>query len=308
MQDYFDVVIIGAGPAGLAAAIYTSRRGLSTLLFEESIVGGRAAYAHSIENYPGFPDGISGNELVARFLAQAKKFGSVLKPGEAVINLNISDDVKEVMAQSGKHTSKALVVTTGLKQKKLKVLGEEKFLGRGVSYCATCDGFFFKNRKVIVLGGGNEATSDIVYLSSLTKNIRWIPNTEKITADEVYLNKLAEMGIVPEDGSKVVEVFGENRVQGIKLEKPDGSTLTYEADGLFIAIGTVPTVDILKKAGLNIDDMNYVMVNDNMETNIQGVFAAGDCTGKSHQVAVAVGQGALAGINASDYVKMKKRK
>lgn len=305
-QDKFDIVIVGAGPAGLAAAIYTSRRGLKTVILEEAAVGGRASYAHVVENYPGFPEGVSGIELIKRFVSQAERFGAIIKTGEGVVDLDVKQKQKIVRTSLGEYAAKAIIVTTGLRQKKLSVPGEDRLLGRGVSYCATCDGFFFRNRRVAVLGGGLEAASDIIYLSTLTNKITWIPNTDKLSVEEAYMKKLSEAGVSPVLDSKIIEVFGDGRVQGMKVQNKDGSLESREIDGLFIAIGTVPTVDVLKEAGLAIDSKGYVSVNENMEANIAGVYAAGDCTGKSHQIVVAVGQGAVAGINSSDYVKIKR--
>jgi len=304
-EQSYDVAIVGGGPAGLTAAIYASRRGLKTIILEEGNLGGRAAYAHMIENYPGFPEGISGVDLVRRFESQAERFGAGIRTGQGVNGIDIGPDKKTLMTQAGTYSAGAIIVTTGLKQKKLSIPGEEKLLGRGGSYCATCDGFFFKGRRVAVLGSGQEAASDIIYLSTLTDKITWVPNADRISVEEAYLKKLDEIGIAPILGAKIIEVFGEGRVQGIKLESGGGSIEEKAIDGLFIAIGTVPTNDVLKKAGIIIDDNGYIVTNEGMETNIPGVYAAGDCTGKSHQVVVAVGQGAVAGTNASDYVKMK---
>jgi len=307
MTDNYGVIIVGAGPAGLAAAIYTSRAGVSTAVLEEAVIGGRAIYVHNIDNYLGFPDGISGSELVARLAKQAEKFGGVVKAGEMVVDLDLAGDLKEVRTPSGEYTSKSVIVTTGLKQKKLSIPGEEKLLGRGVSYCATCDGFFFRGRRVAVVGGGNEAASDLTYLASLTKNLLWIPNTDKITADDVYIKSLKGLGVEPIMDRRVVEVVGEDRVRSLKVRTEKGAEETVEVDGLFIAVGTVPTVDILKEAGLKVDEKGFILVNDEMETNVRGVYAAGDCTGTSHQIIVAVGQGAAAGINASSFVKSKNK-
>lgn len=298
-----DVLIIGAGPAGLSAAIYSSRRGLKTVVIEESLIGGRATYAHMIDNYPGFPEGISGAELANRFAKQAEKFGAVIKPGEAALEIRAIGVGKEVITSSERYTTRALVIATGLRQKRLSIPGEERLLGRGVSYCATCDGFFFKNKKVVVVGGGNEAASDLIYLSSLTKQLQWIVEGN-ITAEESYLEKIREIGVAPKTGAKVIEILGKERVEGLLIEA-GGSKEEVEADGVFIAVGSVPTVEIVKRAGVEVDAKGYIKTDENMETNIKGVYAAGDCTGKSHQVIVAAGQGATAGINAAEYAKMR---
>lgn len=307
-EQNYDVVIVGGGPAGLAAAIYASRRGLRTVILEEGNIGGRAADAHLIENYPGFPEGISGIELIRRFVLQAERFGTAILTNQGVSNIDIKQGMNALKTKTSTYTANAIIVSTGLKQKKLSIPGEEKLLGRGVSYCATCDGFFFKGRRVAVLGGGLEAASDIIYLSTLTDKIMWVPNTERPSVEEAYLKRFNEIGVESILDAKIVEVVGEGRVQGIKLRKDDGSTEEKAIDGLFIAIGSVPTIDVLKRAGIAIDERGYIATNENMETNIPGVYAAGDCTGKSHQVVVAVGQGAIAGINASDYVKMSMKR
>ncbi len=301
-----DVLIIGAGPAGLAAAIYSSRQGLRTVVLEEAVVGGRATYAHTIDNYPGFPEGISGAELISRFAKQAERFGTIIRPGEGAKEIKISGDVKETITSNDSYTSRALVIATGLRQKKLQIPGEERLLGRGVSYCATCDGFFFRNKKVAVIGGGNEAASDILYLSSLAGKILWLVGEEGVTADDSYLAKIKESGIEPHTGVRVVELLGKERLEGIVIEK-GGVQEKLAVDGAFIAVGSVPTVEILRRAGIELDEKGFIKTGEEMETNIAGVFAAGDCTGKSHQVILAAGQGAMAGIKASAYAKMKGR-
>lgn len=298
------MLIIGAGPAGLAAAIYASRRGLRTVVLEGSIVGGRAGYAHMVDNYPGFLDGVSGMELMGRFAKQAEKFGCLIKQGEPALEFRVLGDKKEVVTKNGTYSASSLILATGLRQKKLSVPGEERLLGRGVSYCATCDAFFFKGKRVVVVGGGNEAASDLLYLASLTDKIKWITDGEKVTADGSYVKRISDLGIEPVTGVKVKEVIGKERVEGLIIER-EGALETVESDGVFIAVGSVPTVDLIKKAGIEVDERGYIATNCDQETNVRGVFAAGDCTGRSHQIIVAAGQGAAAGINASDYAKTR---
>jgi len=303
MAESYDVAVLGAGPAGLAAAIYASRAGVRTAVFEESVVGGRATYAHAIDNYPGFPEGISGNELTSRLVKQAEKFGTIMRSGEMVIGLDLSGELKKITTHSGECLARSIVIATGLKQKRLNLPGEERLVGRGVSYCATCDGFFFRSKKVVVVGAGDDAASDLIYLASLAAKLIWLPNAAEITAEEGYLRALKEKGIVPILGRRASEVVGGERVRGLKVIDETGAEDIVESDGIFIAVGTVPTAEILKSAGIKTDERDYVVVNDEMKTNVAGVYAAGDCTGKSHQIIVAVGQGSTAGINASAFVK-----
>jgi thioredoxin reductase (NADPH) len=266
-------------------------------------MGGRATYAHTIDNYPGFPEGISGSELTSRLVRQAEKFGTIMRGGEMVIGLDLSGKEKKITTNSGEYLAKSIVIATGLKQKKLNLPSEERLVGRGVSYCATCDGFFFRGKKVAVVGAGNDAVSDVIYLASLAAKLTWLPNAAEITAEEGYLRVLKEKGIAPILGRRALEVIGGERVRGLKVIDETGAEEIVETDGIFIAVGMVPAAEILKSEGINIDERGYVIVNDEMKTNMPGVYAAGDCTGKSHQIIVAVGQGSTAGINASAFVK-----
>ena len=311
MSAVYGVIIIGGGPAGLAAAIYTARAGESTLLLDQTVTGGRAVYALDIENYPGFPEGVRGTELASRLAKQAEKFGATIVTGERVTGMKLEEDPKKVLTAKGEYSCGSVVITTGLTQRKAGLPGEEKLTGRGVSYCATCDGYFFKGRKVIVLGAGEEAAEDLLYLSSLTSEIVWISDS-KVTAGEELIKKLEEKGIKPTMSLKAVAIEGEESVRGLRVmpvSTPTENEMNGDlipANGVFIAIGTAPSADILKQAGIALDEDGFVKVNVDMETNLPGVFAAGDCTGKSHQIVVAVGQGATAGMRAASYIKAKK--
>ncbi|MGQ9758975.1 MAG: NAD(P)/FAD-dependent oxidoreductase [Candidatus Methanomethylicaceae archaeon] len=301
MVEDYDVVIIGGGPAGLGATIYSSRAGVSTLLLEGFMLGGRSLYARDIDNYPGFPDGISGNELAMKLVRHAERFGAVIRVGESVTEMELCGKVKFVRTTNNEYRCRSVIIATGVRQKKLDIPGEEGLIGRGVSYCATCDGPFFRGKKVAVVGASEEALSDLIYLSSLTKNIIWIPNTDSV--DEDAAKTVGARSIEILRGSRVVSVLGENKVTGLKLKGEDGKEVNLSLDGVFVAMGTAPFAEILKNAGLRMDKEGYIIINEDMETNLIGVYAAGDCTGKSHQIIVAVGQGAAAGIRASDYVK-----
>ncbi|TDA38822.1 MAG: thioredoxin reductase [Candidatus Methanomethylicota archaeon] len=300
-MDRYDVVIIGGGPAGLAAAIYSSRAGVSTLLIEGNMLGGRAAYAREVDNYPGFPEGISGNELVVRLVKHAERFGTTIMVGQSVMEMELCGKIKNVKTISSEFKSKAVIIATGLVQRKLGIPGEDRFVGRGVSYCATCDGYFFRNKKVAVVGSDEDALYDLKYLSSMTKDILLIPNVPNFDREKSEYAK--NLGAEVLEGARLVEVLGENKLTGIKIKDENGKETVLKLDGLFVALGFTPISDIARSAGLRTTREGYIVVNENMETNLNGVYAAGDCTGRSHQIIVAVGQGATAGINASDYAK-----
>lgn len=300
-MEKYDVIIIGGGPAGLAAAIYSSRAGAGTLLIEGSMLGGRAVYAREIDNYPGFPEGISGNELAAKLVKHAEKFGTSIIVGQSVMEMRLCDKIKSVKTINNEFQSKAVVIATGLVQKKLGIPGEERFVGRGVSYCATCDGFFFRGKRVAVVGSEEDALYDLRYLSSMTNEILWIPNTQEY--DKKKADYAKSLGAQIFEGANVVGLLGENKLDGIKIKERNGRERVVKLDGLFVALGFTPISDLARSAGLKTTQEGYIVVNEEMETNLNGVYAAGDCTGRSHQIIVAVGQGATAGINASDYAK-----
>ncbi len=299
-MEYYDVIIIGGGPAGLAAAIYSSRAGVSTLLLEGSMLGGRAVYAREIDNYPGFPESVSGNELVTRLVRHSEKFGTKIYVGQSVMEMELGGRVKSVKTLNNEYNSKSVVIATGLTQKRLGIPGEDRLVGRGVSYCATCDGFFFRGKRVAVVGSDEDALYDLKYLSSLTKDLIWIPNV--VQFDKRKLDDVENLGVKTLLDVKVTEIFGENKLDGIIIKKDDLEE-KMKLDGLFIAVGFTPLSDLARSAGLKVTKEGYIIVDAEMETNLNGVFAAGDCTGMSHQIIVAVGQGATAGIKASDYAK-----
>jgi len=300
-MERYDVIIIGGGPAGLAAAIYSSRAGAGTLLIEGSMLGGRAVYAREIDNYPGFPEGISGNELATKLVRHAEKFGTSIIVGQSVMEMRLCDKIKGVKTINNEFQSKAVVIATGLVQKKLGIPGEERFVGRGVSYCATCDGFFFRGKRVAVVGSEEDALYDLRYLSSMTNEILWIPNAQEY--DKKKADYAKALGAQILEGANVVGLLGENKLDGIKIKERNGRARVVKLDGLFVALGFTPISGLARSAGLKTTQEGYIVVNEEMETNLNGVYAAGDCTGRSHQIIVAVGQGATAGINASDYAK-----
>lgn len=297
-QPMYDIVIIGGGPAGLTAGIYASSLGLKTLIIEGETPP-RITLATEINNYPGFPEGISGIELLNRIKKQALSYGVEIIKGN-VASLNLVGPIKTIIVRNKTITCKAIILAIGIKSTKLKIKGEDKFIGLGLSYCAVCDGPLFKNKKVLLIGSGEEAIEDALFLSGLASEIFFIA-LEKI--DEKQIDLLKKYGIKILEGVKIKAIEGEKIVQKVLLEKIDGKEEILDIDGIFIVSREAPLIKILAKAGLEIDKENYIKVNHKQETNIEGVYAIGDCTGGGAQVVIAAGEGAKAAINAAAYIK-----
>ena len=285
----YDVIIIGAGPAGIAASLYTQRGNLKTLVLYNEKSG--LEKAEQIENYYGFENGISGESLYKTGIKQAKNIGVDVKK-EEVIKIENNVDNFKVITPKGEYISKVLILSTGNKKNKPKIKGIEKFEGKGVSYCAICDGYFFRNRSVSVIGSGNYAVSETNELINIANNVTILTNGEK--APEIRANN------VNIDTKEIDEIVGESRVEGVKFK--DGSEIS--TDGIFIAQGVAGSADFAKKLGI-ITNKDNIVVNSDMETNIKGIFACGDCTGGLLQVSKAVYEGAKAGLQAIKYIRKK---
>ena len=299
MNNPYDIIIVGGGPAGLTAGIYTARAGLKTLLLERGRLGGRAWDAHLIENYPGFPEGISGSALMVKFIEQAKQFGAKLREGEAAVSVMLEGDEKIVMTRKGSYTGLAVIVAAGVERKKLSIPGEQEFRGMGVSICATCDGPLFRDREVAVIGAGEEAVEDALQLADLCKRVYLIP-----VGDDAPLHRLDGSIVEVLRGTEVKSIEGDTVVEAIKVVE-GGRERLIPIDGVFIALDSA--VEMAKSAGIGVDEKGYIVADHAQKTNIEGVFAAGECTGMGMQVATSVGDGALAGISATRYVKARKR-
>ena len=303
MDKVWDVIIIGAGPAGLTAGIYTARYGHSTLLLHNSKIGGRALEAHMIENYPGFPRGLPGTELMKLFHQQAAKFGVQFKH-ETVIGLANVGDYKIVSTRGGYHQGKTVVIATGIQRKQLSVPGETEFKGRGVSYCAVCDGPFFKDKVVAVIGSGHEAVTDALNLTHVSSKVYIIPGKNGFSEnyDELALLRSSPKVEVLE-GHDVVEIGGSEFVTNIKLT--GGKIEIIDVDGVFILLEHVSTSNILVDAGVDADEGGCIIVDKGQHTNLPGVYAAGDCSCMGWQVVAAAGDGAKAALSAMKYLKQK---
>jgi len=301
-KPIYDIIVIGAGPAGLTAGLYAASLGAKTLILEGSIPS-RLYLAKTIYNYPGFPNGISGEELLDLMKKQAMKKGAIIRRGD-VVSLLLHAPIKTVITRKETLTARAVIIATGIQRRELRIPGEDKFLGSGVSYCAICDGPLYRGKRVVVIGSGDEAIRDAKFLSEIAKDTFFIP-LKALGKDE--LNNLREHNINVLLNYKVLEIVGKDKVEGVKVESPQGIEIVY-VDGVFIITEEVPTTTILRKAGIEVDDKGFVKVNLNQETNIKGVYAAGDCTGIGMQVSTAVGQGALAAINAIKYIRVHSKR
>jgi thioredoxin reductase (NADPH) len=300
----YDVIILGAGPAGLAAAIYTGRAKLSTLVLEASMVGGNAGITDLIENYPGFPEGINGSELMARFMQQAENCGAEIRYDEA-LDLERTDDGIVVKTRSEELAAQAVLVATGARRRELQVLGEQEFMGRGVSYCATCDGAFFKNSPVAVVGGGDSAVKEALYLADIASQVYLIHRREGFRANQTSLERMrCHERIFLKINKVVQEIAGDqNGVKQIVIKDvTNGKTEKISVEGVFVSIGMVPAIGFLEQ---RLDNAaGYIVVDEQLRTSMPGVFAAGDiCSKKVRQVATAVGDGALAGVAITEYLK-----
>jgi len=304
--EIYDIIVVGGGPAGLTAAIYASRMGMKTLVLEANAPGGRAIEAPLIENFPGFPDGVSGFELVDRMLKQAETFGVKIKFPEKALDMELKNILKSVTTRNSKYYAYSIIIATGTQRKKLKVPGETEFLGRGVSYCAICDAPFFKSKKIVVVGLNNEALEDALYLSNFAKKITIINHGEKAEIEDDILQKCRRTKNIEFRDARVKSINGDAYVKSITLINQTGDEEKIPVDGVFIILGNIPITNIVKKAGVTVDERGCIKVDRSQSTNIEGVFAAGDCTCGGMQVATAVGEGAMAALQAYRYVKRVK--
>ena len=307
----YDLIIIGGGPAGMTAGIYAARAGLKVLLLEKAGVGGQVAQTSEIANYPGFAS-IDGFSLAQNMFEQMTALG-VETIFNAVDKVDFSSNPKTVIAGGVTYSATSIILSMGASSRGLGVPSERKFIGRGVSYCATCDGNFFRGKDVVVVGGGNTALQDVIYLAPLVKSVTLVHRREGFRADEVTLAEFrklldAESTNVYQSLNKVVvDVLGENKVSAVRVrDVMSGHESEISCDGVFVAIGMNPQSDFLD-GSIELDAQGYIMVNDDMSTNIPGVFGAGDVTHKSlRQVATAVSDGAIAGTQASIFVKRNR--
>lgn len=305
-KNIYDLIIIGSGPAGLSASIYASRYKLNHLVFGVE-PGGQMGEIWKIENYPGFTS-ISGGELIQKFLEHAKGLGGEMK-SESVVSLQKEKDGWLVETAGGKYLAKAIIMAMGTVYRKINVPGEKKLTGKGVSYCATCDGMFFRDKEVVVIGGGNSAVVSALQLSQFAKKIYVIYRGEKLSAEPFWLDKVKEISkieIITQ--TNVTEIIGQDGVEKVKLDKPYENKEVLEIDGVFVEIGSDPGISLAKELGIEVDEKQFIKVNTDQGTNIEGVFAAGDITtgsNKFRQVLTAAAEGAIAAEGVFKFLKTK---
>lgn len=310
-REVYDVVIIGGGPAGLTAGLYTARARLSTLLIEKLGVGGQAAITDMVENYPGFIGGISGPELVHNMEEQAKSFGMWIVSGEvSKIDCSNETHIKRVFVTDGPEPYQCLsiIIAAGNEQRKLGVPGEEEYTGKGVSYCATCDGAFFRDLPVALVGGGDVAIQEALFLTRFVKRIHLIHRRDRLRATKVLQERAFSNSKIEFILNSVVdEVFGSATVEGIKVRNlRTGDIKALEVSGVFVFIGWTPSPSFVGDR-IMLNKEGYIMVDREMRTSGEGVFACGDCCEKNlRQIVTACGDGATAAFSAQHYVERIK--
>jgi thioredoxin reductase (NADPH) len=296
MEYDYDLAVIGAGCAGLAAGVYGGRAGMRVCIFEKGKAGGQLLITHKIENYIGFSD-ISGPDLASKMLDHAKEYSEVK---EFVEVEEVSDRGDHILLKTteGEYTAAALLLATGADHKHLGIPGEEELSGKGVSYCATCDGFFFRNRKVIMVGGGSTAAIEALYLKGIDVDVGIVHRRDRLRAETALIDDVAKAEIPIDFNKRVIEIHGEKRVESVTLECTDtGEHTQMKTDGVFIAIGLLPNDTLARQLGLELDEEGLVKVDSVFRTSNPRVFASGDLIGGVRQAITAAAEGTIASLN-----------
>lgn len=307
MEHIYDMIIIGGGPAGYTAALYASRAGLDVVVIERMAPGGQMALTGDIDNYPGFEEGIDGFTLGLKMQKSAERFGAKTQYGE-VISVDFSEKIKVVESTDGRYYAKTVVISTGASPKELEVENEREYTGRGVHYCAHCDGRFYKDKTVVVVGGGNSAVQDALYLSRLAKKVYLIHRRDRLRATKIYQDQLfAADNVELIFDSRIAEILTDEGVVGVGVENiKSGETRSIHADGIFVSIGRKPATEFLS-AKLSLDPSGYIVADESTATNIDGVYAVGDVRTKIlRQVVTAVSDGAVSADMAERYISILK--
>lgn len=308
-KDY-EVIMVGAGPTALSAAIYTTREDIESLLLEKGVTGGLAAITDWVDNYPGFPDGVSGMDLAQKLEAQAVRFGAQIEPVE-VLSIKKMDKKIELDTTDGAKTAKALLIASGSDYKRLGIPGEEEYYGRGVHFCATCDGAFYRDKRLVVVGGGNSAVQEAIFLTRYASQIDMLVRSDKLRASEVLqkdLKKHADKIKIHFNTTTDEILAKDGKVVGVKGTLNKKEPVTIDTDGVFIFIGLKPNTGFLEGSGIELDEIGLVKTDINLQTNIPGVFAAGDVrSGATMQIASASGEGATAALEIRHYLEDLER-
>jgi len=311
MSDVREVVMIGAGPSALSAAIYTTREDIDTILYEKGVIGGLAAITDKVDNYPGFPDGIEGMTLAEQLQKQAERFGANIELGD-VSALRRDGDEIVVTVDGNEVRTKTVLIATGSDYSKLGIPGEAEYYGRGVHYCATCDGAFYRDKRLVVVGGGNSGVQETIFLTRFASHIDLLVRST-IKASQVLQDDLQQyidsgkvtvhLGTTPDE-----IVTQDGKVTAVRVTK-DGAQSDIETDGVFVFIGLKPNTQFLTGSDVELDELGLVKTNEKLETNVPGVYASGDVrSGATMQVASAVGEGATAALEIREYLDALKRK
>lgn len=301
-----DMLIIGGGPGGYTAALYAARAGLDAVLLEKLSAGGQMAQSHQIDNYPGFEDGIDGFELADKMQRQAERFGAKTEYAE-VYKVDLKSDPKAVETSEGNFYGRSVILATGAGPKELGLPGEQELVGRGVAYCAACDGMFYKGKTVVVVGGGNSAAADALLLSRIAKKVIIVHRRDSLRATKVYHEPLMQAENVEFIwNSQVVELLHDGKLSGIRLQNVhSGGTSQLACDGIFISIGRKPATDLVR-GQIRLDDAGYILAGEDTVTEIPGVYAVGDVRSKHlRQIVTAVADGAVAVHMAEGYLASK---
>ena len=309
-KEVRDVIMVGAGPSSLAAAVYTTREDIDTVVYEKGAIGGLAAVTDMVDNYPGFPDGIEGLTLAGYFEKQAERFGAQIEFGE-ISAIRDEDGIKIVTVDGEEVKAKTVLIATGSDYNKIGVPGEAEFYGRGVHYCATCDGAFYRDKRLVVVGGGNSAVQEAIFLTRYTTHIDLLVRSSIKASDVLQrdLQKHIDEGQITVHLKTTTEEIAavDGKVTSV-LATVDGKPTTFETDGVFIFVGLKPNTQFLTGSGIELDEQGLIKTNEHLETNISGIFASGDVrSGATLQIASAVGEGAQAALSIREYLEELER-
>lgn len=304
-MENWELTIIGAGAAGLAAGIYGARSGLKTLVIDDKLAGGTTSDAPIVENYPGFLE-ISGSELAEKMVLHCRKVGVTINELESLTGLELDNEIKTVKTSRSVYESKAIIIATGSHYREIGVKGEKEFRGKGVSYCGVCDGPFFKNKRVLVAGGGNSAATTTLYLSGIAAKVFVVHRREAFRAEEALAKEISfKKNVQILWNTEVFEIKGDKSVNKVVLlDNEVGEKKEIMVDAVFVQIGEAPNSQLAREAGLEVNEENYIKTDMLQRTNIRGVYAAGDVTDHPiKQIGTAVGQGITAALEAYNYVR-----